>query len=902
MDTEIFFGFYGDCIALLRGGCLFGIALCAEEQRLGRNMTITNLKTNHLVNPLGYGIEKPSVSWITENGRAKKQIAARVRVVKGPEPETAAVVFDSGRRNDISSLGYALPVELEPYTRYFWSVAVWCDNGDYAESGWAFFETAKMESPWEARWIRADLDKDTHPYLRKDFELDGEAVWARAYACGLGLYELEINGHKAGSEYLMPGYHAYDRFVQYQTYDILEYLRPGENAAGAMLGPGWYKGRTVWGRGFTNIYGDTMQFIGEIRIRCRDGRELVIGTGTGWLGRASPVEASGIYDGEVYSATKEVPLWSSPGCSAAGWLPVKLTGRTLDDLSARINPPLVRHERFKPRELIVSDKGELILDFGQEITGWVEFDLKDAAPGTEVKLSYSEIMQDGCFYRDNLRAAKAEHVYVSAGGVSTVRPHFTYFGFRYVKIEGLPGLNPDDFSACAVYSGIERTGWIETSNPKINRLVLNTLWSQKDNFLDIPTDCPQRDERMGWTGDVAVFAETANQHLYTPAFFNHYLKNLRKEQEINRGGVPLFVPFPKPDNDRRKMPWSHVEAASVWGDAGAILPWSLFVMYGDTELLRDHYPVIKDWAEYIMARDEEDGGKGLWQTGSHLGDWLALDTDNPQGTDGATDVYYIASAFYYNSVTIAAKAAAVLGYAGDEARYRARAEKIRAAFLKTYFKTDAEPSGGLLAIPETQTALVVALYFELFPQGSAQTLADALVKRIEARGTHLDTGFTGTPLLCLVLSKYGANETAYSLLLQDTYPSWLYEVNMGATTVWERWNSVLPDGRISGTEMNSLNHYAYGSVANWMYRYMCGINPVEEAPGYKSARIAPMPDRRLEKIRMIRDTAAGRYEIAWDWRKDHTVSYRILIPFDCEAVIALPGQDEFTAGPGEFFF
>jgi alpha-L-rhamnosidase len=320
-------------------------------------------------------------------------------------------------------------------------------------------------------------------------------------------------------------------------------------------------------------------------------------------------------------------------------------------------------------------------------------------------------------------------------------------------------------------------------------------------------------------------------------------------------------------------------------------------MYGDRELLRTHYPLVKDWADYIISRDEADGGKGLWQTGAHLGDWLALDSGNPQSARGATDVHYIASAFYYNTVRIAMKAAAALGLKGDEENYRVQSQKIKDAFITAYFRED-----GMLSIAETQTALVLALHFELFPLGGAEKLLKALVQRIEAKQLHLDTGFAGTPLLCRVLSQYGANGTAYSLLLQKDYPSWLYEVGMGATTVWERWNSVLPGGRISGTGMNSLNHYSYGSVANWMYRYMGGLNPLEESPGYKKVRIAPLPDPRIQWARIIRDTAAGRYEIAWEWLQDGGISYTITIPFDCEALISLPGEEPAAAGAGVHCF
>jgi alpha-L-rhamnosidase len=864
-------------------------------------MKISKMKTNHLVNPLGYAFDPPFVSWVTEETRAKKQSAARVVVKKGASPEDGTVVFDSGEVRDISSLAYELPLKPEPCTRYFWKVFVQADNGDQAESGWAFFETAKIRSPWTARWIRADLDRDVHPYLRKTFTLPARVQWARCYICGLGLYELEINGQKAGDEYLMPGYHGYDSFVFYQTYDVTALLREGANTIGAMLGPGWYKGRFVFDGGFSNLYGDTMELICELRIRLDDGRELTVNSGADWEGHPSPVKASSIYDGEEYHAAEALPRWSDPaGVDAGaqeGWRPAVLTGRGISDLRERINPPLVIHEELVPKKIITTPAGERVLDFGQEITGWVSFRVGKNEPGRVIRLSYGEIMQDGLFYRDNLRAAKAEHCYVTDGGEALVRPHFTFFGFRYVKVEGIPDMEGADFRAHAIYSDIEQTGWIETANTEVNRLIDNILWSQKDNFLDIPTDCPQRDERMGWTGDVAVFCETAHQNMYTPAFFHHFMENLRAEQEKQGGAVPLFVPVPKPKAAEGKNFFlsGKIQGMSVWGDAGSILPWSLYVMYGSKPLLRRHYRVIKDWAEYIIGEDEAAGGGGLWKTGMHLGDWLSLDKENTQDPRGTTDVYFIASAFYYNTLRIAAKAAAVLNRAEDGERYRRRAEKVKTAFSAAYFKAD-----GTLSIQETQTALALALYFGLFPPGAEAKLRDALAARIEAKGFHLDTGFAGTPYLCPALSKYGAGGTAYSLLLQNTYPSWLYEVSMGATTIWERWNSVLPDGKISGTAMNSLNHYSYGSIGNWLYRYVCGLNPVEEAPGFKRVLFAPQPDPRLTSVRLIRDTPAGRYTAAWRFGEDGALGYTLTVPFDCEAAVSLPGKEPFTVCAGTY--
>jgi alpha-L-rhamnosidase len=360
-------------------------------------------------------------------------------------------------------------------------------------------------------------------------------------------------------------------------------------------------------------------------------------------------------------------------------------------------------------------------------------------------------------------------------------------------------LNPTDFTACAIYSDLEQTGWIETSDPRVNHRIKNTQWSQMITSWIF--------QQIDWCGDITAFCETANQHMYTPAFFHHYIKSLRHEQENLGGMTPIFAPAPRDRHGRLQL--FQMQGSSVWGDVATVLPWSLWTMYGDICLLGQHYPLMRDWVNWIINRDIEDGDKGLWRTGEHYGDWLALDTDRPDLPKGGTDSYYIASAFYWNSTNIVMKAAKILGFDDECEQFRLRTEKIRNAFITTYFKED-----GSLAIQETQTALVIALAFELFPDGLAQKLLQNLVNRIKSKQNHLDTGFVGTYLLPLVLSRYGADETAYSLLLQDTYPSWLYEVRMGATTIWERWNAILPTGQLNSLDMNSLDHSAYGSIAN----------------------------------------------------------------------------------------
>ena len=908
-------------------------------------MKLTQLRTNHVTRPFGMALEHPIFSWVTEETAAKKQTAAQI-VVK----DSTGVVFDSGKRGDISSLGFEAPVDLKPRTRYTWEVTVWADNGDNA-AGSDWFETAKENEPWQAKWIAADFsDKEQQPLLAKDFTVTGEIESARVYACGVGIYELEINGKKAGDEYLLPGYHCYDANLEYQTFDVTDLLTSGENTVGLALGPGWYKGDIVFDR-YHDLYGDTMQAICELHILKRDGSEQVIVSDESWKSYPSPVLFSNIYDGEHYDARKVPEGWSEPDCKAESGRVVLREEST--PLVARSSPKIVKKQEFAPVEIIRTPKNEIVLDFGQNMTGWVEFVCHEPV-GKEVKLTYSEVMQNDCFYRDNLRSAKAEYIYFSDGVTRRVQPHFTFYGFRFVLVEGVQDVRPEDFTACHIRSDIDPIGHIETDNPLINRLFLNGLWGQYDNFLDVPTDCPQRDERLGWTGDAAIISATACKNIYMPAFFHHFIQNVGIEQGYHGGSVPFFVPAPKPktasgdlgiDLDPadfmaveagdeaglqeaiakypplkealEKMPEAERPAflekiigenmsfiknndkgTAIWSDVATMMPWAVYENYGDKNLLRREYPVMKTWVERIRRDDKLDGDRGLWLRGTQLGDWLALDREDgdTQNPFGSTSLPYTATAFYWYSTSLTAKAAKALGLSEDQREYEALCEKIRGAFLQEYFEPD-----GTLKIPATQTACVLSLFFGLYPEGKRDAVLHTLRELLKKNNMHLNTGFCGTPFLCRALSDNGANEDAYTLFLNDDYPSWLYEVKMGATTVWERWNSILPDGSISGTGMNSLNHYAYGSIADWMYRNLCGLNPCEDAPGYKKAVICPQPDPRVRFAKMHLNSASGRYEIHWRYDGDD-LHYDVTVPFDCEAELRLPDGTVHSLTAGSYQF
>lgn len=826
-------------------------------------MHISQMKCNHIKNPLGFAFVKPCLSWVIEAPDAHSLIASQVEI--SADVKFECVLFDSGRTSEIDPIGYVPNIAPTPRTRFYWRVKVWTDCGEII-SPMAWFETAKMSEPWQADWISPDWqDQRIHPLLRKQFSLKGEIKSARIYVCGLGLYELMLNGDRVGQEYLTPNCNAYDQWLQYQTFDVTGMLRSGQNELGALLGNGWYKGR--FGFGGENIYGDQFALLCELKVDFADGRSVTIISDQSWQATPSSVVDSNLYDGETQDANR---------LAAIAWIGVKTIDLGYDRLQARRSLPVKIMIELKPVQVLKTPKGELVLDMGQNMVGWIRFKV-NAPQNTAILLQYSEELQDGCFYRENLRSAKAAFKYISDGKPVVVQPHFTYFGFRYIKVEGWPGeIDIDDFTGCVVYSEMEQTGIIETSDPLVNRLFANALWSQKGNFLDVPTDCPQRDEKLGWTGDAQVFSGTACFNMDTDAFYRKYMFDLALEQQARGGMVPHIVPALKMGSGEASGFMSG--GSSVWGDAATIIPWNLYLFYGDRAMLVQQFDSMKAWVDYIRRQDD---GSHLWNTGFHFGDWLALDGPDPLSPAGGTADDFIASAFYVYSVEIVAKAAAVLGKAELASEYVMLADQIRQAIQDEFLS----PKGRLTI--DTQTAYVLALFMDIIPETFKSRTASALKSRLETDNNHLKTGFVGTPYLCRVLSENGCNDLAYRLLLNEDFPSWLYGVKLGATTIWERWNSLLPDGKFSEQGMNSLNHYAYGSIIEWMYRNMCGINPVEEHPGFRKIRLAPQPNGLIKWAKATVLTVSGQYESSWRIDKTGLV-FEFLIPFNASAELTLP--------------
>lgn len=838
-------------------------------------MYISRLRVNHKKNPLGFNLAKIHLSWEVKAVCGKWAVETRIIVSESSNMEK--LVYDSGVQENYHENQMLVSFDLKPRTRYYWQVEVKDDKGDCSKSNPAWFETGKLQESWTAKWIGTEENEKRMPLLYKEFELKEKPESVRWHVCGLGLYEAYVNEKKAGREFLMPGYHCYDSFLEYQTLDVTELLSQGKNKIAVLLGEGWYKGRFGFDGDYRNLYGNQKKCIGELHIRYANGQEECIVTDSSWKAEESSICENGIYDGEHIDETLEHKMLS-----------VEEIEETRP-LVERFNPRIHKVEEFQPVSVKQEDEA-LLLDFGETVTGWVEI-TGAFETGQKVMMQYGEVLQKGRFYRDNLRTAKAEFTYVSKGKGETIRPHFTYYGFRYVKIKGLNPEKEYKFTAYRIMSDIERTGWVATDHDKVNHLLENTLRSQKCNFLDIPTDCPQRDERMGWTGDAGIFASTACFHMDSGSFFHHYMKNMQAEQEKCNGAIPFFVPRPKVKKEEHTNPFYLDSGAAVWGDAATLIPWRLYQFYGDKAMLEEQYPVMKAWVDYEYERTKENEIPYLWQNDRQLGDWLALDNGNINNPIGKTDSGFIASVYHYWSTKMVKEAAESLGLEESKV-YAEREKEIRNAILNYYFPDKK------FCLEYTQTACALLLYLKLYPEGEREVITAKLAELLKKNNGHLNTGFVGTPILCMALSENGQNQLAYDLLLNEDYPGWLHEVNLGATTVWERWNSLEEDGSISGTGMNSLNHYAYGSIAEWIYRYMCGLNPsIGEAV---KMTIYPMPDQRLKKAEGSWRSVFGKYVCAWNWKSEQEVVCNIEVPFNANARFILPDGTEEILDCGKY--
>lgn len=825
-------------------------------------MKIIDCRTNHLENPIGYQMDKPVFSWKVEEAKGKIQASARILVSVQENMENP--LFDTGWNNELDSLAWQVDLPLRPYTRYYWMVQVRSDAEEEACSAVNYFETGKQGDEWIGKWIGCDNEEARHPVFCKEIEFTDTIVSARLYICGLGLYEAYWNGRKIGEELFTPYCNNYNSWLQYQTYDVTNVLLSSDKSCGELeilLGNGWYKGRFGFddrtGKGY---FGDSWKLIAELHIVYTDGRRAVFGSDESWKVNRSHITFSNIYDGEWVDDT----LTEMPEETAV------LVEEPEALLMERLSTPVTVREELPAIDLIHTPAGETVLDLGQNIAGSFSFKVKEPI-GTEIRLQFGEILQQGNFYRDNLRSAKAEYRYISDGQEHVLMPHFTFYGYRFVKIEGVTDLEKENFTGLALYSWLPRTGWLTTGHELVNRLIANTEWGQKDNFLDVPTDCPQRDERMGWTGDAEVFTPTACYQRESAAFYRKYLFDMSTEQADLGGMVPDVIPS-----------FGHHSSACAWGDAGCIIPWELYEFYGDKTILDKQFDSMKAWVDYITREDGTDNG---WRRHFHYGDWVALDgPDGMDGFKGGTDDGLIASTYYRYSAQLVAKAARVLGKLEEAEKYETLAEDILDGIRQEYFS----PLGRCCI--DTQTAYLLTLHHGLGID--PVRIVDALIQKLEVNHGMLQTGFVGTPLLCKELTKAGKIEQAFSLLLNEEYPGWLYEVKLGATTIWERWNSVLADGSISPNGMNSLNHYSYGSIMEWIYAYVAGIRQDRDVPGFRKVLLSPLVNWQLKWVDAKYQSASGTWRSAWKIVDENHLQVCLTVPFGCTAELQLPYASE----------
>lgn len=839
-------------------------------------MRIEKLKTNHFENPLGCTLDYLFFSWEITDTDAKTDKWTRIKIAQNEE--MAEVLYDTGRMENYGLPYYQADFNLQTATRYYWQIELETDKGE-KQSKTAWFETALSLKDSEAEWISPCVEEKAMPKLYKTFTVDKPVKRGRLYCYGQGLYEGYLGSKKIGDEFLSPGYHSYDFIQQYQTFDVTDLLVQGENELAFLLGEGWYKGRFVFEGGYENLYGNRKMLIGVLDITYMDDSKVRICTDRTWKGVQTEILDNNIYDGEVIDRTEK--------CEE---VPVEVVWETKEKLMPRLSVPLRKVERLEVKKVHITPTGKTVLDFGETVTGWVEV---HGNGYMDFKLQYSEHMQNGELHRENLRTAKAEFSFKGEVQDEWLRPHFTYYGFRYVSVEGIEQIRKEDFTAFRLMSDIEEAGEIKTSNEKINTLVENTRRSQKCNFIDVPLDCPQRDERMGWTGDIAVFARTGSFHMDTPAFLHHYMVNLQREQEALEGAVPFFVPKPKVKPHEGINPFLVTAGACTWGDAATIVPWELYLHYRDKEMLKLHYPTMCAWVEYINGRVSENEKPFLWQNDRQLGDWLALDNGNIHNPIGSTDMGLIATAYYYYSTVLCKRAAEVLEKREEAARWEAQAEKIKCAFIREYLNESGELVGNA-----TQTAYAILLFMGLYEPGKKQVLIEGMKDALKEYNDHLSTGFVGTSMLMQALSENEMNEEAYTLLLQEDYPSWLREVNLGATTIWERWNSVNDDGIICDEGMNSLNHYTYGCVAGWMYEKMCGFGWDEDGAFY----IKPMPDKRIREVKGSCKTVHGTCQVTWRYGEDERLEVGVQIPFQMKALLELPWGEKKVLETGNYWF
>ena len=872
--------------------------------------------------PLLGAEEMPQLGWVLESdGRNVRQSAYQWQLA---ETETFEhPLYDSGRVDSDESRSVPLPdVSLLPCRKYFIRAKVWAGA---EESGWtiASFLTGMTSRRWEGTFITAETENDwvnsKGTYLRKSWRIEKPVKEAYVCATALGLYHVYINGEQVNEEQFLPGWTSYHEHLCYQTWEATRLLRQGENVLGAHVGAGWYKGMM----GFVHercTYGNRTALMAQVTIRYQDGTEETVVTDESWLGCASPVTFSEIYDGERYDARLEQPGWNAPGFApqrggarneqpappllnrlkesytdeekaaqrrfAQEYRPKDILWRPVDTVEvplgiltpqAASRPKILRE--LPVREILKTPKGETVLDFGQNLTGHVRFTVRGKTGALAHLRCFETLDAAGNAYFDNLRGALAEIRYICRDDQPiTYDERFSFQGFRYALIQEWPEeIKKENFAACVIHSQMAKTGRFACSNPLLNQLESNIEWSLRGNFLDIPTDCPQRDERMGWTGDAQIFCRTASFLRNTYAFYRKWLRDVAIDQQKAGGGVPHMVP-----NQLQYFPATQdwllsqgIHSAAAWADVAVILPWTLYLTYGDTQILKDQFDSMKAWIDFMRDHAKDY----IWNYKLQFGDWVALDAEDGSYW-GATPNDLTCTAYFAYSTGLFVKICKALHRDALAREYTALYEKIVDKFQSAFLDEN-----GVMTV-QTQTAHIVALYFHLIPDKGIPGTVEGLKRLLKKENGHLVTGFVGTPYFCHALSQNGCKKEAYDLLLKEDFPSWLYQVKAGATTIWEHWDGLKPDGAMWSPDMNSFNHYAYGAIGEWLYRAAAGLEIDEAQPGYRHAVIAPQTGGGLAWVQGEYDSVYGPVSSHWT-RDEGKVTLTARVPVNASASIIL---------------
>jgi alpha-L-rhamnosidase len=728
-----------------------------------------------------------------------------------------------------------------------------------------------VKNDWKGKWIglKNILPGTITPptsYLRKGFKISKKINKAIIYSTSRGIYELYLNGKRVGEDIFTPGWTDYNKRIQYQVYDVTKLLQDKRNCIGVILGDGWYSGFIGY-VGRRAIYGNQTCILMQMYIEYSNGTEEILSTDSTWKCSTGPILRSDFLMGEDYDARKEINGWDEPDFNDKKWNNVIMVDNTDAELVAQPCESVQITQLVKPKNISQPLKGSFVFDLGQNIVGFVKLKVK-GKPGTVVIIKYAEMLNpDGTIYTDNLRAARSTDTYILKGkGIETFQPRFTFHGFRYVEITGYPG-NPtlDAITGCMINSALPTSGKFECSNPMVNQLQSNITWGQRGNFISIPTDCPQRDERLGWMGDAQIFVRTATFNMDVSGFFTKWIKDI-KDGQSKLGAFTDIVPYVQglvPEG-----------GAPAWADAGVIVPWTIYQCYGDTRIIENHYDAMEKWMNYVYEENKDFIRRN--RLNNNYGDWLSIDADTPGDLLATAYWAYDAKLMYMMSKAI--------GKTDDEKKYTELFENIKAAFLKEYVSTDGHVKGN------TQTAYVLALYMDLLPEELKEKSAQYLVKDIESKGWHLSTGFIGVRHLNLVLTNAGYDDMAYRLLNITTFPSWVYSIKQGATTIWERWDGWTKEKGFQDPGMNSFNHYALGSVGEWLFRYVAGIDIDPEYPGYKSIAIHPYPGGSLKYAKAEYNSIYGKIISHWKIEKDMFYLY-VTIPANTTARVNIPTSD-----------